>query len=209
MYKLEDLKQGDKFKSKLLDVELTYQGNIGDVLFFINQHLNVDTRTLLQINTAYTKLEEPKPKPIKIAVHTPTLIEFLYVAEKIGNPRKLNEHHYYRENKEACISVENNEESYDKGCYANIPYYKQNNFTILSFSDWCKQNNYEVLPKLIQGFEVGDYSDKPLLLEVANGTNTYKLELITQVVDTDFPFINNIGNLYQFARKIDTSKYII
>ena len=208
MYTIQDLKQGDKFQHNDIVITITYQGNVGDALVFINNYNNVDIRTLQEINDNYTKLEEPKKEPSKIAIHTPTLKEFMYVAEKIGS-KTLSKVDFNDNKANTCIDFEIVDGSV--GDYSYLDWYKDNNFTIISFEYWCKQNGHDGLPKLIQGFEVGDYSSKPLLLEVsADGEfNDGIFESIIRIKDSIEPFIDIDGYSWKFARKIDTSKYII
>jgi hypothetical protein len=98
------------------------------------------------------------PKPTQEAVHCPTQEEFDYVTEKLGYKWSLT-YPFHKYTTDSCIEI-------GLHCYRRKSDFE--GYIILSFQEWCTENNHEglkpwvaqagdwiVLLESIQGFEVG------------------------------------------------------
>ena len=81
-----------------------------------------------------TKVDLSKQEPMKVAVHVKTSEEFDFVISKIREKSdRYNSWNVYRT--ESCIAL-------DDGCYQNKDWFSKNNYRVVSFEDWCKDNGY-------------------------------------------------------------------
>lgn len=151
---------------------------------------------------AYLAQQEPKNE----FVHITTNEEYLFVISKF-NPRGLSENLFER-HKNICIHTIAQDTTYI-GCWDFISDVDKRNTNILTFSEWCKKYNHEE-PKYNQGFLVGDYSEKPLILEVSmtEDFNKSYFREISEVGKEVFWAVEG-DDYWKFARKIDLDKYQI
>lgn len=139
-------------------------------------------------------------------VHITNNQEYLFVISKF-NPEKLSENLFEKE-KDICIFTFSANLGID-GYWDYTSHVDEKTTKILSFSEWCKKYGHEE-PKWNQGFLVGDYTEKPLILEVSRNKdfNQKFIKEITEVSIMGFQDTVGIG-WWQFARKIDFNKYQI
>lgn len=141
-------------------------------------------------------------------VHITTNDEYLFFISKF-NPNKFNHiklgESLFEYNKNICIYTIDID-TYNIGKWDYLSDIKENT-KILSFSEWCKKYNYEE-PKWNQGFIVGDYSEKPLILEVSND-HLFKDKYVSLVYKITINSFESRANTYLYARKIDLDKYQI
>lgn len=154
-----------------------------------------------------TKEAFDKQNIVKECVHCKSQEEWDYVLSK-SNPKELRNSTFGVYESNSCILTEYTEDKSNIGCYCGISFYEENNYTILSFSDWCKKYNHEGLV-YNQGFLVGDYSNKPLILEISDNPDFRGSIIVKIYYITKSSFITDYDISWEYARKIDPSKYQI
>ncbi len=88
--------------------------------------------------------------------------------------------------------------------FASEKYYIENNYEIISFSDYCKENGITE-PKWIQGFEVKDgYNDVVMVSDDKISINTsfpnVEIRILKEVREHEYPFKMQDGSLFEYAR---------
>lgn len=84
--------------------------------------------------SAFDLQNQPK-QPIKQAVHCETQEQWDFVIEKVGYSLCKNDFNEYKS--ESCVILNS------KNHMGSLKWATKENYQILSFSDWCAQNNYE------------------------------------------------------------------
>lgn len=129
--------------------------------------------------SAFDAQNQPK-QPIKQAVHCETQEQWDFVTEKLGYEWNAADWTDYGNN--TCVNLE-----YKGFGTADVAY---NGYQILSFSDWCAQNNYEFQSKLESFYvvcETEKESDLCLMWAVDNGL----------VCDTRRVFVSGDFNVFE------------
>lgn len=88
--------------------------------------------------------------------------------------------------------------------FASEKYYIENNYEIISFSQYCKENGITE-PKWIQGFEVRDgYNDVVMVSDDKISINTsfpnVEIRILKEVREHEYPFKMQDGSLFEYAR---------
>ena len=172
------------------------------------QEIRINTSGLGGIETELKCLIISLKEKIEIneCVHCTTNEEYLFVISKF-NPKGLSEN-LFETHSNICIYTLY-EEIDNVGKWDFIFSVDKETIKILTFSEWCKKYNHEE-PKYNQGFLVGDYSDKPLILEVSMDKD-FKNNYIQKITEVDELWFcrGGLGMAWRYARKIDLNKYQI
>lgn len=121
-----------------------------------------------------TKVGLSKQEPMKTAVHVKTSEEFDFVISKIREKSdRYNRWNVYRT--ESCISS-------DFGEYQNKDWFSKNNYKVVSFEDWCEDNEYIFVTQELKEEElkVGDYA---VVLKGYRGSNFTPGNIVKLVLD--------------------------
>ena len=121
-----------------------------------------------------TKVDLSKQEPMKTAVHVKTSEEFDFVISKIREKsNRYNSWNVYRT--ESCISS-------DFGYYQNKDWFSKNNYKVVSFEDWCEDNEYIFVTQELKEEElkVGDYA---VVLKGYRGSNFTPGNIVKLVLD--------------------------
>ncbi len=113
-------------------------------------------------------------EPMKTAVHVKTSEEFDFVISKIREKSdRYNSWNVYRT--ESCISS-------DSGDYQNKDWFSKNNYKVVSFEDWCEDNEYIFVTQELKEEElkVGDYA---VVLKGYSGSNFTPGNIVKLVLD--------------------------
>lgn len=95
-----------------------------------------------------------------------------------------------------------------EGCYCTLREAVTDGYNVLSFEQWCINYNHKGLNELLQGFNPGDYSNRPIIAFVWDeNEEECMIGIIVEVVETTYPFILENSEEYRYAKRIDQNSY--
>lgn len=123
--------------------------------------------------------EEIREKPKKVAVHVTTQDEWDFVIDKLKTSY-YNDFDLYRT--ETAIDLSDSS-------YCNIKWFKKNDYKIISFGEWCKDNNYTFIkPNILK------FGDVEFLIDGSRATTVYGT-VTKEEVDKAIEYLENPPSL--------------
>jgi hypothetical protein len=158
-----------------------------------------------ELELFYSKFPELKPKPQYNgrAVKCDSVEQWKWLINKVSPNKNVNENLYLNYN----LVCESDNKFGHIGCIGDDEHFILENYEIISFSQYCAENNIKE-PIWIQGFEVKDgYND---VVMVSNNSIEWYLDILHRIENDKFLCIGGMWRKCRYPRKgeINEIKFI-